>query len=66
MPGRANDLIDIPEKAYVALRAAEATAHEEVSGRLSVHRIVGQLRVTAPPSLRRDVEQFATQIGVSR
>lgn len=53
------------EKAYVALRAAEATAHEEISGRPSVHRIVGQLRATAPPSLRRDVEQFATQIGVS-
>lgn len=54
------------EKAYVALRAAEATAHEEVSGRPSVHRIIGQLRATAPPSLRREVEQFATQIGVSR
>jgi hypothetical protein len=54
------------EKAYVALRAAEETTHEEVSGRRSVHRIVGQLRATAPPSLRRDVEQFATQIGVPR
>jgi transcriptional regulator with XRE-family HTH domain len=54
------------EKAYVALRAAEETAHEEVSGRPSVHRVVGELRATAPPSLRREVEQFATQIGVSR
>lgn len=54
------------EKAYAALRAAEATAHEEVSGRPSVHRIVGQLRATAPPGLRREVEQFATQIGVPR
>jgi hypothetical protein len=54
------------EKAYIALRAAEETAHEEVSGRPSVHRFVGELRATAPPSIRRDVEQFAAQIGVSR
>lgn len=54
------------EKAYMALRAAEATAHEEVSGRPSVHRLVAELRAAAPPTVRRDVEQFATQIGVSR
>lgn len=54
------------DKAYIALRAAEETAHEEVSGRPSVHRFVGELRATAPPSIRRNVEQFAAQIGVSR
>jgi transcriptional regulator with XRE-family HTH domain len=54
------------EKAYIALRAAEATAHEEVSGRPSVHRLIRELLATAPPSVRRDAEEFAVQIGVSR
>jgi transcriptional regulator with XRE-family HTH domain len=54
------------EKAYIALRAAEETAHEEVAGRPSVHRVVRDLMTSAPPSMRRDVEQFAAQIGVSR
>ncbi len=54
------------EKAYTALRAAEATAHEEVAGRPSVHRLVRDLRAAAPPGIRRDVDQFAAQIGVSR
>jgi hypothetical protein len=53
------------EKAYAALRAAEATAHEEVSGRPSVHRLLRDLRTTAPASIRRDVDQFAAQIGVA-
>jgi hypothetical protein len=54
------------EKAYVALRAAEKTAHEEVTGRPSVHRVVRELITTAPPSMRREAEQLATQIGVAR
>jgi len=54
------------DKAYIALRAAEETAHEEVAGRPSVHRVVRQLMTSAPPSMRRDVEQFAAQIGVLR
>jgi hypothetical protein len=54
------------EKAYIALRAAEETAHEEVAGRPSVHRLIGDLLTSAPPSIRRDVEEFATQMGVSR
>ncbi len=53
------------EKAYAALRAAEATAHEEVAGRPSVHRLVRDLRTTAPASIRRDVDQFAVQIGAA-
>jgi len=54
------------EKAYIALRAAEKTAHEEVAGRPSVHRLIRELVTSAPPSIRRDAEEFATQIGVSR
>jgi hypothetical protein len=54
------------EKAFTALRAAEATAPEEVAGRPSVRRLVRDLCAAAPPSIRRDVDQFATQIGVSR
>jgi hypothetical protein len=53
------------EKAYTALRAAEATAHEEVAGRPSVHQLLRDLRTTAPASIRRDVDQFAMQIGVA-
>jgi hypothetical protein len=54
------------EKAYLALRAAEETAHEEVASRPAVHRLVRELVTSAPPSLRRDAEQFASHIGVSR
>jgi hypothetical protein len=53
------------EKAYTALRAAEATAHEEVAGRPSVHRLLRDLRTTAPASIRRDVDQFAVQMGAA-
>ena len=54
------------EKAYMALRAAEQTANEEVAGRPAVHRLVRELITSAPPTVRRDAEQFASQIGVSR
>jgi hypothetical protein len=54
------------EKAYIALRAAEEIAPEEVTGRPSVHRLVRDLITSAPPSIRRDAEQFATQIGITR
>jgi hypothetical protein len=54
------------EKAYIALRAAEEVAPEEVTGRPSVHRLVRDLITSAPPGIRRDVEQFATQIGITR
>jgi transcriptional regulator with XRE-family HTH domain len=55
-----------PDKAYIALRAADETAHEEVAGRPAVHRVIRQLGTAAPPTLRRDAEQFAMQIGVAR
>ena len=54
------------EKAYLALRAAEQTAPEEVAGRPSVHRLVRELVTTAPPTVRRDAEQFARQLGMTR
>jgi hypothetical protein len=54
------------EKAYIALRAAEETAHEEVAGRPSVHQVVRDLVTSAPPSVRRDAEHLATQIGIAR
>jgi transcriptional regulator with XRE-family HTH domain len=54
------------DKAYLALRAAEEIAHEEVAGRPSVQRLVADLTRSAPRSLRRDAEQFASQLGVPR
>jgi transcriptional regulator with XRE-family HTH domain len=54
------------DKAYLALRAAEETAHEEVADRPAVHRIVRDLVHSAPPTVRRDAEEFATRLGVSR
>ena len=54
------------EKALLAIRVAEQTAPEEVSSRPSVHRLVRDLVVTAPPTVRRDAETFATHLGVSR
>lgn len=54
------------EKAYLALRAAEQTAPEEVAGRPSVHRLVRELVTTAPPTVRCDAEDFALHLGVSR
>jgi len=54
------------EKAYIALCAAQGVAPEEVSGRPSVHRLVRDLLTSAPPSIRRDAEQFASQIGIAR
>lgn len=54
------------EKAYIALRSAGEVAHEEVTGRPSVHLLVRQLIMTSPPSVRRSAERYAAQIGVSR
>jgi hypothetical protein len=53
------------EKAYIALRAAEKIAHEEVAGRPSVHRLVRELITSAPPTVRRDAAHFAARVGVS-
>ncbi len=54
------------EKAYLALRSAEQTAHEEVADRPAVHRLVRELLAAVPPTVRRDAEDFAERIGVAR
>jgi hypothetical protein len=53
------------ERAYLALRAAEEIAPEEITGRPSAHRLVRDLVTTAPPSLQRQAEEFARRIGVT-
>jgi uncharacterized protein YunC (DUF1805 family) len=54
------------EKAYLALRAAEQMAHEEIAGRPSAHRLINDLITTAPPSVQRHAEAFGRQLGVQR
>jgi len=54
------------EKVYLALRAAEQMAHEEIAGRPSVHRLINDLIATAPPSIQRHAEAFGRQLGVPR
>lgn len=54
------------EKAYLALRAAEQTAPEEISDRASAHRLIRQLVTTAPPTVRREAQQFASRLGAPR
>ncbi|HUY48152.1 MAG TPA: helix-turn-helix domain-containing protein [Streptosporangiaceae bacterium] len=54
------------EKAYLALRAAQQMAPEEIAGRVAVHRIVLDLITTAPPSIQRQAEDFGQLIGVTR
>ncbi|MGH7610375.1 MAG: XRE family transcriptional regulator, partial [Candidatus Dormibacteria bacterium] len=54
------------EQAYVALRAAEETAPEEVAARPAVCTLVLNLAALAPPGIRRDAQQFATRIGATR
>ncbi|WP_119731290.1 helix-turn-helix domain-containing protein [Thermomonospora amylolytica] len=52
------------EKAYEILRAAHQLAPEEISARPAVHRMVRELAATAPPSTKRQLRDFTTQIGV--
>jgi hypothetical protein len=53
------------ENAYLSLRAAHETAPEEVTGRISVRGLVGDLAATAPRTVRRDAAQFAASIGIT-
>jgi transcriptional regulator with XRE-family HTH domain len=55
-----------PGKAYLALRAAEGMAPEDISGRPAVHRLVRDLITSAPPSTRSQAEDFAQRIGIAR
>jgi hypothetical protein len=52
------------EQAYHALRTAERVAPEEIRTRGAVRRLVGGLALTAPRTVRRDVQEFAERIGV--
>ncbi len=53
------------ERAYLALRAAEEIAPEEVTGRPAAHRLVRDLMNTAPLSVQRHAEDFAGRIGAT-
>ncbi len=53
------------ERAYLALRAAEEIAPEEITGRPSAHRLVRDLVTTGPPSVQRRAEDFARRIGIT-
>ena len=46
------------EQAHAKLRAAQQTAPEEVAARPSVRTLARDLATLAPPSIRRDAEQF--------
>ena len=53
------------ERAYLALRAAEEIAPEEITGRPAACRMVRDLMSTAPLSVQRQAEDFARRIGVT-
>jgi len=55
-----------PDKAYLALRAAEEMAPEDIAGRPAVHRLVHDLITSAPPDTRSQAEDFAQRIGIAR
>ncbi|MUN41250.1 XRE family transcriptional regulator [Actinomadura sp. NEAU-AAG5] len=52
------------EKAYDVLRFAHQLAPEEISARPAVHRTLRDLMATAPPSIKRQLQEFTTEIGV--
>ncbi|MEV8635603.1 XRE family transcriptional regulator [Streptosporangium sp. NPDC051023] len=52
------------DKALQVLRAAGQIAAEEVTGRPAALRLVRDLTVTAPISLRREAREYATSLGV--
>jgi hypothetical protein len=54
------------ENAYLALRAVGDIAPEEISGRPVVRQLVRDIITSAPPSVRRQAEDFARRLGVSR
>lgn len=53
------------DRAYLALRAADEIAPEEIADRPSAHRLVRDLMNTAPLSVQRQAEDFARRIGVT-
>jgi hypothetical protein len=54
------------ENAYLALRAARDIAPEEIARRPAVRQLVRDLITSAPPSVQRQAEDFARDLGVPR
>jgi transcriptional regulator with XRE-family HTH domain len=54
------------KNAYLALRAANDLAPEEIAGRPAVRRLVRDLITSAPPSIQRQAQDFARRLGVFR
>ncbi|WP_242614121.1 XRE family transcriptional regulator [Actinomadura roseirufa] len=52
------------DKAYDVLRVAHQLAPEEISARPAVHAMLRDLMATAPPSIKRQLREFTTEIGV--
>ncbi len=54
------------ESAYFALRAGQDIAPQEIADRPAVHQLLRDLIAVAPPSVRRQADEFASQLGVTR
>jgi hypothetical protein len=54
------------DKAYLALRAAEQLAPQELRSRPAVRRLVTDLLATAPPTIRPPLREFASTSGRTR
>jgi tetratricopeptide (TPR) repeat protein len=52
------------EQAYHAIRQAETIAPEEIRSRPAVHRLVADLLVRAPRTVRSQLRRYADEIGV--
>ncbi|GAA2083242.1 helix-turn-helix domain-containing protein [Actinomadura alba] len=52
------------EKAHDIIRVAHQLAPEEISARPAVHRTLRDLMATSPPSIKRQLREFTTEIGV--
>jgi tetratricopeptide (TPR) repeat protein len=52
------------EQAYHAIRQAETIAPEEIRSRPAVHRLVADLVIRAPRTVRSQLRQYADEIGV--
>jgi hypothetical protein len=54
------------ERAYLALRAAQQLAPEEITSRPAVHDIVQELMTTAPPNIQRQAQDLGHAIGITQ
>ncbi|GIF42774.1 helix-turn-helix protein [Actinoplanes xinjiangensis] len=53
------------ERALHMIRAAEQIAPEEITGRPSTRRLVGDLVTTGPITVRREAREFADNLGIA-